>query len=168
VHVLIEASKRLENRGYEGKFSITIAGGAIHADPSYVDELKHSAADLRSRIDFTGHVDDVLPLLADSDVLVCASVSPEPFGQVLVQGMSAGLAVVATAHGGPVEMLSEDAGILVTPDDPDALAHAMAQLIDHRERLTEVANACRRRATTFDDTVTVRMMDDALLSLLPS
>jgi glycosyltransferase involved in cell wall biosynthesis len=84
-----------------------------------------------------GERDDVNRWIARSDVVVHASRSPEPFGQVVVEGMAAGAAVVATVGGGPSELLRDGVdGLLVPPDDVAAMAAALRRLAaDPAERL---------------------------------
>jgi glycosyltransferase involved in cell wall biosynthesis len=75
-------------------------------------------------------------------VLVHASVTPEPFGQVILEGMAAGVPVIASRAGGPAEILRHDAtGVLYQPGDEEALAGAMHRLRDPllRERLSGAA-----------------------------
>src|SRR5207245_1613973 len=57
---------------------------------------------LDGRLELTGFRDDVGAELAGLDVLVHASTLPEPFGQVVAEGMAAGLPVVAAPAGGRV------------------------------------------------------------------
>jgi glycosyltransferase involved in cell wall biosynthesis len=57
--------------------------------------------------------------------------------------MSVGVPVVATAHGGPVELLGE-AGLLVTPGDAEALAGAVDELLRDPERRRRMGATCRR------------------------
>ena len=81
------------------------------------------------RVLFAGFVDDIPSLLTDTDVVVHASVIPEPFGQVVLEGMAAGLPVVAAAAGGPLELIAHDVnGLLVPPGDRDALADQLRRL----------------------------------------
>ena len=54
-------------------------------------------------------------------MLVHASVVPEPFGQVVAQGMAAGVPVVAADAGGPAEMIDDGVNGFVVPAG-DALA----------------------------------------------
>jgi glycosyltransferase involved in cell wall biosynthesis len=73
------------------------------------------------------------------DVLVHASVSPEPFGQVVLQGMAAGLPVVAARGGGPSEIVIDGCnGLLYPAGDVEALAGHLRGLAGDpglRERL---------------------------------
>ena len=62
------------------------------------------------------------------DQLVVPAVG-EPFGRTLIEAMLVGTPVVAAASGGNIEALRDDTGILVAPDDADALARGCAGLI---------------------------------------
>ena len=74
-----------------------------------------------------GH-DDLAAALNCADVFVAPSVD-EPFGQVYLEAMAAGLPVIATNSGGPPSFVNTDStrlnGWLVTPDDQDDLAAAI-------------------------------------------
>jgi len=90
-----------------------------------------------------GH--DELPLgLASCDALVAPSVD-EPFGQVYLEAMACGLAVIGTATGGPLSFVNvhpgDPDGWLVAPDDIDALAQAMVKVVNEPgERRRRAAN----------------------------
>lgn len=81
----------------------------------------------------------------------------ETSGAVVLEAMARGVAVVGTASG-IVPELVEDAGTVVPVDDPDALAAALQELLDHPERRGELAAAGRRRvlAEYTDDAVARR------------
>jgi glycosyltransferase involved in cell wall biosynthesis len=58
----------------------------------------------------------------------------EPFGLTVAEAMMRGTAVVASARGGPAELLRDGVtGILVEPGSPDALAGALLSLLGNRE-----------------------------------
>ncbi|MBI4818152.1 MAG: glycosyltransferase family 4 protein [Deltaproteobacteria bacterium] len=58
----------------------------------------------------------------------------EPFGSVTLEAMASGVPVVASGVGGVPEILeSESNGLLVRPDDPKALGHALARVLTDRE-----------------------------------
>jgi glycosyltransferase involved in cell wall biosynthesis len=74
----------------------------------------------------------------------------EAFGLVLLEAMAAGVPIVATAVGGVPEVLEGGrAGRLVPYGEPEALAHALRELLGSPERATELAAAGRRRVTLF-------------------
>jgi len=76
-------------------------------------------------------------------VQVVASRIPEPFGNVVLEGMACGVAVVAPDAGGPAELLvNGETGVLVPPDDVHALAEALEVLAGDqalRSRLSTAA-----------------------------
>jgi glycosyltransferase involved in cell wall biosynthesis len=80
----------------------------------------------RPGIRLAGSVEhDLLPgYLAAADVL-CQPSLVEPFGQATLEGLAAGRTVVATRVGGPPEFVPEGAGILVDPENEDALVAAL-------------------------------------------
>jgi len=128
-HVLLEAFPAILCAHPSAQ--LWIVGGPAANKPEYLDALKRRVTELglSENIRFTGIRRDIPALLAASDVLVLPSVTPEPFGRTLVEGMAARCPVVATKQGGPLEIVREGvSGMLVTPDDPAALAKAVNTL----------------------------------------
>ncbi|RDI75878.1 Glycosyltransferase [Gaiella occulta] len=82
----------------------------------------------RSRIRLAGPVphDEVPVWIAASDV-VCQPSLVEPFGLATLEAMACGRAVVATKVGGPPAFVAPGAGVLVDPEDGDALAAALTE-----------------------------------------
>jgi glycosyltransferase involved in cell wall biosynthesis len=80
----------------------------------------------RSNVILTGRIrqSEVPRWVAASDVL-CQPSLVEPFGQATLEAMAMERTVVATSNGGPPEFVTAEAGVLVDPQDPDALPHAM-------------------------------------------
>ncbi|HWH09794.1 MAG TPA: glycosyltransferase [Solirubrobacteraceae bacterium] len=67
---------------------------------------------------------DVPRWIAACDVL-CQPSLREPFGQAALEALAMARSVVATTEGGPAEFITPDAGLLVAPDDPDALRNVL-------------------------------------------
>jgi glycosyltransferase involved in cell wall biosynthesis len=102
---------------------------------------------LEERVLFLGYRDDVPDLVNSLDILVHASVSPEPFGRVILEGMVLGRPVVATNIGGPREIIEDGiSGLLVPPDDPPALASAIGWLLSDGALRERVAGGGVQRA----------------------
>ncbi|MCB9759343.1 MAG: glycosyltransferase [Alphaproteobacteria bacterium] len=78
-------------------------------------------------LELLGHRDDVPALLARADVFVHSS-RTEGMGQAVAEAMAAGVPVVVTAAGGVPELVG-DAGLVVPPQDPDALRAALRQAL---------------------------------------
>jgi glycosyltransferase involved in cell wall biosynthesis len=81
-----------------------------------------SALEGRPNVMLTGRIpqSDVPQWVAACDVLSQPSVV-EPFGQATLEAMAMERSVVATKVGGPPEFVTPEAGILVDPEDTDAL-----------------------------------------------
>lgn len=81
------------------------------------------------------------------DLFVLPSREAEPFGLVVLEAMASGLPVIATRHGGPLEIVREgDTGLFVEPASPRSIAAGIVSLIDDRPRAAAMGAAGRRRA----------------------
>ena len=88
------------------------------------------ALELAGRVRFLGWRDDIPALLAAADLLVCPS-RHEPLGNVVVEAWAHDRPVVATASDGPRVLIEDsEAGLLVPVDDADALADAIARVLN--------------------------------------
>jgi glycosyltransferase involved in cell wall biosynthesis len=86
--------------------------------------------------------DDDLPLYYNAaDFFVLPSKSGEGLPLVALEAMACGLPVIATNVGGISEIMADDYGKIVPPDNPEALAEAVLEF-SHRE-LSAVKNALR-------------------------
>jgi glycosyltransferase involved in cell wall biosynthesis len=136
-----------------------IAGGSTtDADAAFAARLEREVEDagLAGRIRFDGTVRDVPALLGETDILVHCSTSPEPFGQVIIEAMAAGVPVIASDAGAPPTIIADGVnGCLVRPGDSAALARAIAGLLADapgRERLAAAASPLVRRRYSIDRT----------------
>jgi glycosyltransferase involved in cell wall biosynthesis len=92
-----------------------------------------------------GH-DDLPDGLNASDAVVLPSVH-EQFGQVLVEGMACGLPAVAVNAHGPATIVDDgETGWLVPPDDEDALADALVEVVTDDEERRRRGDAAYRVA----------------------
>jgi len=128
-----------------GEARARIVGEALFGEEEYATALLGlaEALGIADRVEFLGFRRDVADLLRTSDVQVVASRLPEPFGNVVLEGMACGVAVVAPDAAGPAEILvNGETGVLVPPDDVHALAEALEVLASDpamRQRLSEAA-----------------------------
>jgi glycosyltransferase involved in cell wall biosynthesis len=99
--------------------------------------LEQRAAELGVRLSLPGRVPDVAAWLERADVLV-HPVRWEGFGLALLEGMLASLPVVATAVSSIPEIVVDgETGVLVPPEDPEALAAAITRVLDDPGTLGE-------------------------------
>jgi glycosyltransferase involved in cell wall biosynthesis len=105
---------------------------------------------IADRVKFRGFRDDVSAELAGMDVMVHASTVPEPFGQVVVEGMASGIAVIASAAGGPLEIITPGInGELFPPGDVESLAALLVELDADPARRARLGEAGIRRSLDF-------------------
>jgi glycosyltransferase involved in cell wall biosynthesis len=143
--VFLEAAAILSRQGFSARFRI--AGSAMFGEEQkFEHELRELAASLGTaeHVEFLGF-SDVPAVLGSLDVLVHASRIPEPFGQVIIEGMAAGLPVIATDGGGAREIIEDrKTGLLVPMGDAAALAQALMELLSRREFARALAVAGRQ------------------------
>jgi phosphatidylinositol alpha-mannosyltransferase len=103
--------------------------------------------------------DDLPPYHAAADVFVAPATGQESFGIVLVEAMAAGVPVVATDIPGYREVVRDGVeGLLVPPDDANALAAALRRVLDEPGLASALGTAGRERARTYSwDVVTPRL-----------
>jgi L-malate glycosyltransferase len=118
---------------------------------------------LEDRIHLAGQQTDVLPYLAAMDIGVLSSLA-EGFSNSLLEYMASGLPAVATEVGGNREAL-EGSGILVPPDDPEALAEAILELRSPPLR-QELGQAARQRVERFSLARAEKRMKEIYAELL--
>jgi len=132
------------------KVQFVLVGGYGGGPEIEQEWLKESLTPYKEQIRFTGWLlpDEVNAWYRRADVLVVPSWY-EPFGMVILEGMLHGLAIAASAVGGPAEILEHDlTALLFPPRDVEALSRCLLRLVldpDLRIRLGEAAAAEVRR-----------------------
>jgi glycosyltransferase involved in cell wall biosynthesis len=123
------ASPELTQRGAIG----LIAGDVWPGAESRRDAVLSLAAELgvADRLKLGGFINKVADVYGAADVIAVPSTAPDPLPGAALEAAAAGCAVVAAAHGGLPEIISDErTGLLVPPGDPAALAVGVARLID--------------------------------------
>jgi glycosyltransferase involved in cell wall biosynthesis len=126
--------------------SVVLVGADLEQGGAYRQLLEREAAELgmADRVLFAGYRADAPALLRSFDVFALPS-TIEGLPLVVLEAMAAGVPVVATPVGGVGELVRDgETGLLVPPEDPDALAAALRRLLAEPEtarRLTEAAGA---------------------------
>lgn len=148
-----------------------IVGSALFGEEAYEQRLRTQAEELgiASQVEFRGFREDVWQELTELDVLVHCSVSAEPFGQVVLEGMRAGLPVVAANDGGPRELITNGLdGLLTAPGDPSELALALHRLRDDPELRRRLADAGHERSLLFTPERTAERLLRVYAEILPA
>jgi glycosyltransferase involved in cell wall biosynthesis len=102
--------------------------------------------------------DEVPRWLAAADV-VCQPSLVEPFGLATLEAMAAARSVVATRVGGPPEFVPPEAGVLVDPEDEDALVAALG----HAASLPRPNESARAAAAAHDVKRQAEKVEEILL-----
>src|SRR5271163_1082887 len=134
--IFLQAAKLLAAR--RGKISMFIIGGprdglAQSRCVAFERELRRYMAEnrLEDFVHFTGHLNVNDGPLDGLDIFVHASTEPEPFGMSILEAMANGKAIVASAEGGPLELIDHDKeGLLIEPRNPEVLARAIGEMLD--------------------------------------
>lgn len=144
---LIRAARRVVDASPSAHF--VIAGDT---QSSLMPGLQALIAELGlgNHVHFLGHVSDSAEYLSQLDIFVLSSRS-EGFSIATIEAMASSLPVVVTRCGGPEEIVVDgETGLMVEPENPQALATAILALIDEPALGTALSAAARRHvAETF-------------------
>jgi glycosyltransferase involved in cell wall biosynthesis len=143
--VLLEAMTRLEARGISAPWKLIIAGGrGGDQHDSLVDFVEDEGLEEKVRI--VKNRNDIPELLSLADIFVMPSLW-EGLPMALLEAMTAGKAIVASATSGIPEAITHDSeGLLVPPGEVVPLAQALASLLTDVERRAALGNAAQDRA----------------------
>jgi len=150
-HLFLEAAAILKQRFPNAVFQVI--GAPLFEERDYEAEI-HALANqlgIAGSVRFLGFRNDVPDLISHMDVLVHASITAEPFGQVVVIGMAAGKPVVATAGGGVMEIVTNNEnGLLVPMNDAPAMAAAIRRILESWTLAEALGReACRHAMENF-------------------
>jgi glycosyltransferase involved in cell wall biosynthesis len=102
---------------------------------------------LADHVHLLGYRNDVSTLLNEIDLLVHPA-RQEPFGRVLLEASAAGVPIVATNVGGTAEIIVDrQTGILVSPEDHNALAEAVTSVLLNPTPAERLGKSARIRAS---------------------
>lgn len=159
--VMKDAFERLAD--LHDAFQVEIAGSAPAEGPAEFERVRAAyAASGLPNVEFTGNKDHdgVVEVLCRTDVLVLASFG-EGLPMVILEAMSAGAAVVATAVGQVADAVVDGTtGFIVPVGDDAALADALERLVTDPELLAALSSGARKRAEEHFDLS--RLVDDVV------
>jgi glycosyltransferase involved in cell wall biosynthesis len=135
------------------------------AEQQYFELVRARAEQLgiADRVRFLGWQPDLSAIRAAADIYCQPNIDAEPFGLTVVEALSAGLPVIASAEAGPVEIITPDCGILVPPGSAAAIAAAVRRLLgDPAERRRLGTSGPRRARELCDPGQQVRRLAEVL------
>ncbi|MBJ7357697.1 glycosyltransferase family 4 protein [Nocardioides sp.] len=149
-HLFLDALARLLGDGVAVRGRLL--GAALFGESAYAEEVGRRLArpPLDGRVALGSFTGDVSEALADVDVVVSASVIPEPFGQVVVEAIANGVPVVVPDQGGPAEIVEDGvSGLTYRAGDAGDLARAIQRLSASPELYERLSASGLRRAEDF-------------------
>lgn len=140
VHILLQAQQELWDEGIE--IPLLVIGVPREDTPDLNLRGVYHA--------YNQPHDKVMAAWVNAELGVVPSVVPEAFGQVVVECMAAGTAVIGTNHGGIVDIIEEGVqGLKVTPNSVSALKDAIKELWLDPSRRKHMGKAGKVRAQKF-------------------
>jgi glycosyltransferase involved in cell wall biosynthesis len=138
-HLFLRAAARLRKR-FPAMQWVLVGDGPLRP------ELEREARNLGlgDNVLFLGDRRDIPAVLASLDITVLPSAS-ESLSNGILESMAAGVPVVANRVGGNCELVTEDRGVLVPPNDEEALCGAIDRLL----RDAPLRRVLGRNATAF-------------------
>lgn len=163
VGALLDAYAQLVQRRPDAP-RLILAGRAVPLSRPWLDALARPP--LAGRAMHLGYVaDSEREALYKGALLLVLPSFNEGFGLPVLEAMTVGVPVIASNRGALPEVLG-DAGLLIDPDDPEALAHAMERLLTdttlarmlsarglRRTRLFDWISSARALRAAYDDAV---------------
>jgi len=143
---LIMAASQLEKIKTIQRCRFVLVGdGPLRADlEALVGKLQ-----LQKNVFFLGFRDDIPAILKNLDILVIPS-EFEPFGNVVLEGMLAGTAVIASRVGGIKEIISEGIdGMFVEPKDPEGITQSIIKLINDVELRKRISSRSKHKVISY-------------------
>ena len=139
--LFVDMAERLRAQGVEADLRIAGALEESHVAEWANAQLERAKA---AGVRWLGQT-DVARELREWDVMVMPS-RADPFPLAVLEAMEAGVPVVGTdVDGIPEQLAGGDAGVIVPPEDPDALAAAVVALARDPVRRAEIAGRAQRR-----------------------
>ena len=125
-------------------FKCLLVGATAEPDRPYEVALRATIAQLgvERQVVFTGYRANPADVLQVAEIAVHTSVTPEPFGRVLLEGMALRLPIVGSGDGAVPEIVEDGGtGLLFPPGDAASLAARLLQLLENPERARAMGEA---------------------------
>lgn len=146
--VFLESAARIMRSRPSLNIRFCIVGGAIYKTQGSQfseEELRQRAVllGIADKVDFLGFQQNIVETYHRLDIVVHASIQPEPLGMAIIEAMACGRPVIVSQAGGAAELFAHNYDAFgVTPGEPVALASAIEYLLDNPQQCQSLsANA---------------------------
>lgn len=145
----IEAAKIVLEKLPDVKFNIYGDTNSGYYNDYYLGLInKIKVLELGDTVIFRGYVNNIEDIYPQLDISVVPSLR-EPFGRVIIESMVFCKPVIATNVGGPLDIVTDQTGILVPVNAPKALAEAILYLARNLTVRENMGKAGRERVERF-------------------
>jgi glycosyltransferase involved in cell wall biosynthesis len=145
-HVVIEAVSLIKKTHPDIK--CLLVGSSSESDKAYRGRIEKMVTDngLTENIIFTGYQRNVADYVNIMDVVIHASVLPEPFGRVLIEAMALSKPLVGSRSGAVPEIIEDGVtGLMFKPGSVEELAAKIHEMLDNRDRAAQMGKAGLQR-----------------------
>jgi len=166
-HIALQAIKKIKVQRSDLYF-VFVGEKPAGDKTNYLNNLHNYIIenDLQTIISMLGYSKMIAPLINASDLVIHTSITPEPFGRVIVESMTLKKPVIATNIGGPCEIIhNEKTGFLIEPNNSTALANKIIEVINTPEQSKTIARAAQKYALNHYDSKMVAFKIEKLLHL---
>lgn len=161
-----QAARTLKAQGRQVRF--LLAGTPDAGNPAAVPEAKLRQWVEEGVLEWLGHVADMRKLYAAVDIVALPSYYREGLPTALTEAAACGLPLITTDMPGCREVVTDgEDGLLIPPRDADALANAVARLLDSPALARQLGAAARAKAlAVFDERIIIRRTLEVYRTLL--
>jgi glycosyltransferase involved in cell wall biosynthesis len=149
-HIFIYAAAKVLKQ-LPNTYFLIVGDTLFSLEPEYKQQLYQQVAQLglSAQVLFAGMRQDMQAVYSAADIIVHASLVAEPFGLTVAEAMAMGKAVIASAAGGPAEIIvADESGCLIPPNNSDLLAQKMLLLLQDHALHQRLAIAAQQRVHT--------------------
>lgn len=161
-----DAARLLKSEGVKARF--ILAGAPDDGNPDAVSRVQLTAWSDEGVLEPVGHIEDMVALLSNADIVVLPSDYGEGVPRILIEAASCGLPLITTDIAGCREIVEDGVnGFLVPPRDAAALAAAMRRLMILPDRGRSMGAAGRSRVLKlFDERVVIDRTESVYSELI--
>ena len=146
IDLLLEAKKQLNTKAN----LVVVGDGPLLEQLKAKAEKEYFDGNLEN-VYFTGSRTDVEDIIPSCDLLVLPSFT-ESFGLVLIEALACGKPVIGSNVGGIKEIITDDVGLLIDPNDSEDLTKAIDRILTDKNLMEKFKSNARNRAKDFAET----------------
>lgn len=130
------------------KFHTVFVGDAFAGDEKILDDFvfRIKSSEFKNYVSYIGYHNEIQDILCSIDILLCPSIKPDPFPTVILEAMAAEKPVIATNHGGSLEIIENGiSGFLIPHNNVKEAADIIEKIIADKQKLILVGLTAKKR-----------------------